>query len=130
MTKINGVAPVLLVQNVVKAAEYYRDCLGFEYDRLWGDPPDFCMVERNGITVMLSQIARGGKVVPNWRVVDKMWDAYFWVNDVVGIYREFQASGAIIDYTLHLKPYGVKEFGVQDIDGHDLAFGEIVERKG
>ena len=127
MASILRVAPVLLVRDVVAAADYYRDKLGFAYDRFWGESANFCMVHRDGLTVMLSQVCGGSEIVPNWQVVDKMWDAYFWVDDVESVYQEYQRSGANIDYTLHLKPYGVKEFGVQDIDGHDLAFGEVVE---
>ena len=127
MAKITGSAPVLLVKDVVAAANHYRDRLGFSYDRLWGHPPNFCMVRRDGHVVMLSQ-APAGAVVPHWTVVEKLWDAYFWVDDVDAIYAEFQASGATIDYTLAVKPYGVKEFGVQDLDGHDLAFGQVLDR--
>ncbi|MAS36567.1 MAG: bleomycin resistance protein [Anaerolineaceae bacterium] len=125
--KIVGQAGVLLVADVVKAANYYRDKLGFQYDRLWGDPPNFAIVQRDGCSVMLSQVEDAAKVVPNWTVVDKMWDLYFWVDDVDAIYAEMQASGAIIDYTLGVKNYGVKEFGVQDLDDHDIAFGQILE---
>ena len=55
MNKILAVAPVLLVRNVVESANYFRDKLGFAYDRFWGEPPNFCMVRRDGLTVMLSQ---------------------------------------------------------------------------
>jgi uncharacterized glyoxalase superfamily protein PhnB len=127
MAKIIGSAPVLLVKDVVAAANYYRDRLGFAYDRLWGHPATFCMVRRDGHVVMLN-LAPAEGVVPNWQVADKIWDAYFWVDDVDAIYAELQASGAIIDYTLAEKPYGVKEFGVQDVDGHDLAFGQVLDR--
>lgn len=127
MAKILGVAPILLVRDIRAAADYYRDKLGFSYDRLWGDPPDFCMVQRDGNTVMLSQAPTHAEIVPHWKVVHQMWNAYFWVDDVDAIYEEYQASGATIDYTLHLKPYGVREFGVQDLDGHDLAFGQVVD---
>jgi uncharacterized glyoxalase superfamily protein PhnB len=127
MPKIIGSAPVLLVKDVVAAANHYRDHLGFDYDRLWGHPPNFCMVMRDDHVVMLSQ-APAEVVRPHWTVVDKLWDAYFWVDDVDAIYEEFQRSGAIIDYTLAVKPYGVKEFGVQDLDGHDLAFGQVLDR--
>jgi hypothetical protein len=37
------IAPVFLVKDVVKSAEYYRDFLGFLFDRYWGDPPDFVL---------------------------------------------------------------------------------------
>lgn len=127
MANFLRVAPVLLVRDVRAAADYFRDKLGFQYDRLWGDPPDFCMVHRDGLTVMVSQVPAGTQIVPNWQVVEKMWDAYFWVDDVEALYEEYQQSGATIDYSLHLKPYGVEEFGVQDLDGHDIAFGQVVD---
>jgi catechol 2,3-dioxygenase-like lactoylglutathione lyase family enzyme len=126
MAQLQSVAPVLLVRDVVAAADYFRDRLGFAYDRFWGEPPDFCMVERDGLTVMLSQAPAGAEIRPHWRVVKQMWDAYFWVEDVEALYAEYQRRGARIDYGLGLKPYGVREFGVQDLDGHDIAFGQLV----
>ena len=47
--KILSGAPVLLVKDVVASANYFRDKLGFSYDKIWGDPPDFCMVARDGM---------------------------------------------------------------------------------
>ncbi len=126
MIKIVTCAPVLLVRDVVAAANYYRDCLGFTYDRFWGEPPDFCMVQRDGITVMLSQAPADAELVPNWKIVGSMWNAYFWVEDVDALYEEFIEKGAKIDYKLGVKDYGMKEFGIQDLDGHDIAFGEDV----
>jgi uncharacterized glyoxalase superfamily protein PhnB len=127
MPQILGVAPVLLVRDVVASANYFRDKLGFSYDRLWGEPPGFCMVRRDGQTIMLSQAPAEAKLIPHWRVVEQMWNAYFWVEDVEALYAEYKKSGAKIDYEVELKPYGVKEFGVQDLDDHDIAFGQVVE---
>ena len=50
------IAPYFIVDDVVTTANYYRDSLGFDYERFWGDPPRFCMVRRNGIIIMLSQL--------------------------------------------------------------------------
>ncbi len=129
MAQIQAVAPVLLVRNVVASANYFRDKLGFSYDRFWGEPPNFCMVRRDGQTLMLSQTPANATLIPHWHIVDQMWDAYFWVKDVEALYAEYKQSGAKIDYELGLKPYGVKEFGVQDLDSHDIAFGQIVGDK-
>ena len=41
-------APYFIVDDVVGTANYYRDKLGFHYERFWNDPPSFCMVKRNG----------------------------------------------------------------------------------
>ena len=87
MNKILSVAPVLLVRDVVKSADYFRDKLGFSYDRFWGEPPNFCMVRRDGLTVMLSQAPKNAELLPHWRVVDNMWNVYFWVEDVEVLYN-------------------------------------------
>ncbi len=126
MATFTGSAAVLLVKDVVAAANYYRDKLGFSYTRFWGEPPNFVILERDGYSLMLSQTGDPASIKPHWQVVSQMWNLYFWVDDVEAIYRDFQARGAIIDYTLGMKAYGVKEFGVQDLDGYDIAFGQIM----
>ena len=127
MAKIVGSAPVLLVHDVVAAATYWRDKLGFAWTRFYGEPPAFCMPARDGHIVMLSQAPKDHALVPHWQIVDQMWNAYFWVNDAEALYAELRERGATIDYHLGIKPYGVKEFGVQDLDGHDIGFGENLD---
>jgi hypothetical protein len=46
------------VDDVVATANYYRDRLGFRYERFWGDPPAFCTVTRAGVVIMLNQFER------------------------------------------------------------------------
>jgi uncharacterized glyoxalase superfamily protein PhnB len=125
--RITASAPVLLVKDVVKAAAYYRDKLGFNEPESFGDPPNFSMVNRDGFTVMLAQVDSAHTIVPHWKIVHNMWNVYFWVDDVEAIYAELQKRGAIIDYTLYTTPWGTREFGVQDLDDHDIAFGQVLK---
>ena len=76
-----GIAPYFLVDDVVATANYYREKLGFGYERFWGDPPAFCMVWRNGVIIMLSQLEQSGIMRPNHAVDPEggAWDAYIWV---------------------------------------------------
>ncbi|MEM8783157.1 MAG: bleomycin resistance protein [Planctomycetota bacterium] len=113
MPKLTTLAPVLLVRDVVASADYFRDRCGFRYDRFWGDPPDFCMVWRDGLCLMLKQTQKHEAIVPNWKVEDKLWDAYFWVDDADGLYEQFKAAGARMDYGPCDQPYGCREFGIQ-----------------
>jgi uncharacterized glyoxalase superfamily protein PhnB len=124
--KLTASAPVLLVKDVVKSAAYWRDKLGFTDQQMFGTPPNFAMLKRDTFTVMLAQVEADQTFVSNYHIVEKMWDVYFWVDDAEAIYAEFQASGAIIDYTLYDTPWGIREFGVQDLDDHDIAFGQII----
>lgn len=124
--KILEQAPVLLVSDLAASVAYWTDRIGFEA-RVWGEPPDFAILRRDGAFLMLSQKPDGHEIVPNWKVKDKLWNAYFWVDDAAAMFGELQASGAIIDYDLCEQPYGVREFGIQDLDGHDIAFGQDLD---
>lgn len=130
MAKLTGSAPVLLVKDVAAAADYFSERVGFSSQRLYGNPPDFAMVSRDGLTIMLAQLDEGKTSTPYWQLVEKMWNAYFWVDDAEALYAELVASGAMIDYTLYTTPYGVKEFGIQDLDDHDIGFGQVIRENG
>ncbi len=119
------IAPYFLVRDVVKAAEYYRDALGFSYPRFWGEPPTFCMPQRDGLIIMLSQTRDASIIRPNANARrDESWDAYVWVKDADALYAEVKPRGAIIAYAPVLQDeYGNREFGVRDLDGYLLAFG-------
>lgn len=126
MAKITASAPILLVKDILQSAAYFRDKLGFTEQSLYGSPTNFAIIRRDGLAIMLSQLGEGKSVKPYWQVVDKMWNIYFWVDDADALYEEFGKSGAIIDYTIYNTPWGVREFGVQDLDDHDIAFGQII----
>jgi uncharacterized glyoxalase superfamily protein PhnB len=123
--RLTSSAPVLLVRDVISAANHYRDALGFSYDRFWGEPPNFVILRRDGLHVMLSQAPGGIGVSPNWKV-NEIWNVYFWVDDVDALFNELKGRGAKIDYELSNKPYQVREFGIQDLDGYDIAFGQVL----
>ena len=121
--RLTSSAPVLLVRDVIAAANHYRDALGFTYERFWGEPPNFVILRRDELHVMLSLAPSNHIVVPNWKV-NGIWNVYFWVDDVDSLYAEVKQNGATIDYDLEDKPYNVREFGVRDLDGYDIGFGQ------
>jgi hypothetical protein len=125
--KLTASSAVLLVRDVVKAANHYRDAMGFAYERFWGEPPSFVILYRDGMYLMLKEVDDPKHVVPHWTVSDKLWDAYFWVSGVDALYAEFVRRGAKIDYGLCDQPYGCREFGTQDLDGHDIGFGQVMK---
>lgn len=123
-----SIAPYLVVDDVVATANYYRDSLGFAYDRFWNEPPSFCMVSRNGVIIMLAQ-HRAGTMRPN-RLVDpegEAWDAYIWVDDVDALNAEFKARSVKITRDVCDQPYGCRDFDVEDCNGYRLCFGQPME---
>lgn len=126
-----SIAPYFIVADVVATANFYRDKLGFAYDRIWGEPkPVFCIVHRSGIAIMLKQVEAGGQVRPNSRVDDDApWDAYIWVDDADALRNEFGAKGVTIARELCDQEYGNRDFDVEDCNGYRLCFGHDIESR-
>lgn len=124
-----SIAPYFVVDDVVATANYYRDKLGFAYDRFWNEPPSFCMVYRNGIVIMLARLEHPGVMHPN-RLVDpegEAWDAYVWVDDADALYAEFKSKDVRIAREICDQPYGCRDFDVEDFNGYRLCFGHDTE---
>jgi predicted enzyme related to lactoylglutathione lyase len=117
-------AAVLLVKDVVASANYYRDSMGFTFPKLWGDPPSFVILRRDGIYLMLKQADNPADILCYWTVSKGLWNVYFWISDADALHAEFVSNGAKIDYPVCDQPYGCREFGVQDLDGYDIGFGQ------
>lgn len=123
------IAPYFIVDDVVTSANYYRDQLGFQYDRLWNDPPAFAMVKRNGVVIMLSQLETGGVMRPN-RLVDPeggAWDAYVWIDDADALFAEYKSKGVRVAREVCNQIYGCRDFEIEDCNGYRLCFGQILE---
>jgi catechol 2,3-dioxygenase-like lactoylglutathione lyase family enzyme len=120
--RIVNASPILLVADVVKAAAYYDDKLGFRAPRFWGEPPTFCIPQRDRCTVMLNQVGRDAGYRAN-ASFDGRFDVYFDVDDADALFAEYRAKGADIVCEPEDQPYMMREFQVRDLDGHLLAFG-------
>ena len=125
-SRLIGSAPIFLVSDIDRSVAYYRDRVGFTVNGIWGEPPSFAILERDGFCLMLSLADSAEAIRPHYRFVDSMWNAYFWVDDADALYQELLDRGAKIDYEPCLQPYGCREFGIQDPDGYDVAFGQDV----
>jgi uncharacterized glyoxalase superfamily protein PhnB len=124
--KLQSSAAILLVKDAVAAASHYRDALGFEQEVCMGEPPVFFILHRDGCRLMLRQAEDSAHVIPHWTVSDKLCNVYFWVDNADALHAEFVQRGAKIDYGPCDQPYGCREFGIQDLDGYDIAFSQIM----
>ncbi len=122
-----SIAPYFLVDDVVSSANWYRDRLGFRYERFWGQPPAFCMVERSCVVIMLSCSEGPGLMRPNGRAIPgsegDAWDAYIWVDDADSLIAEYRGKGVRIARDICDQEYGCRDFEVEDCNGYRLCFG-------
>ena len=126
--KLTGCAPILLVASAKEASRFYHEKLGFKVVQLYDDPINFAILTRDECTLFLSQAKDSKDIVPYHKLVHNMWNVYFYVSDVEAIYDEFKAKNVPIDYGIESKDYGMKEFGIQDLDGYDIAFAEPLNK--
>ena len=121
---LTGHATVLLVEDVRRATDYYRDALGFDvelYDRI---PDHYGYAQRDGCHVHFACF-EGVAARPNSEVVPPdMFDAYFWVDDVERMFADVAERGAEVGHGPVDQGYGLREFRVRDPEGYILAFGQ------
>src|SRR5215510_1384755 len=122
-SRLKGIAPQFVVPDVVRAAEHYRDALGFTIADYFGDPPVFAIVSRDGVEIHLGK-RDTSSIVPNRTVRGDGLDAYIWVEDLDTLAQEFRARGARILEGPVFRSYGMRELIVEDDSCYRLAFAE------
>ena len=101
----------LPVADVERAQQHYRDALGFQIGWLYPDK-EIGAVSRDKAVIFFRK--RNPPFEP----------AIHWVfaEDIDASYRELQSSGANIVDPLEKKPWGIRQFTVQDLDGNIFYF--------
>ncbi len=120
-------APYFPVADVTKSAAYYERVFGFHCDYMAGTPPEFAIVSRDALSIMLRRVATSAQICPNEKQ-GGTWDVFFWVRDARALHAELHAKGADIVYgPLVQDAYHMEEFAVRDQDGHVLGFGQPIQ---
>ena len=124
--RITNHSSILVAHDVPATIAYWQKAVGFELVNSWGEPARFAILKRDGARVMIGLAPPDHHIIPYWRINPGLWNAYFWIDDAQAMYEELKGRGAHIDYTPHLQDYGVLEFGIQDLEGHDIGFGQVL----
>jgi len=131
MVQITGIAAQLFVNDVIESAEYYRDVLGFTFDRFFGDPPVFVGVDRGEAKLLLKQAPESRKpLISNTAYPSPggFTDVYIYCDDVMALADELRAKGADIVVEPVDRPiYNGRELHVRDCNGWVLCFGQLMD---
>jgi uncharacterized glyoxalase superfamily protein PhnB len=110
-TTIAQPVPELPVADVERAQRYYRDVLGFEIG--WLDPgKGIGAVSRGDVAIFLRRRSAAFEPAIHW----------VYAEDVDATYEECRASGARLVEPLERKPWGLRQFTVEDLDGNRFYF--------
>ena len=121
MPQIHNIVPVLRVVEITQAIGFYTTILGF--DLLWQMPADgggeHCMLKAGGAELMLSTGAHLGDRPAFTGTL------YFNMDGVEAFFERVKDRVELV-WPLELMDYGLREFGIRDLDGYTLAFAEQV----
>jgi predicted enzyme related to lactoylglutathione lyase len=111
LSRISQPVPELPVEDVDRAQQYYRDILGFDIGWLHPDKE-------------IGAVSRGDVVIFFRRKKPPFAPAVHWVfaEDVDASYSELKSSRANIVEPLEKKPWGLRQFTVDDVDGNRFYF--------
>lgn len=106
-TRLAPPTPELPVADVEAAQRYYRDALGFTIGWLSQDG-EIGAVSRDGIAVFLRRRTGPFEPAVHWIFAAALDETY----------DELQSCGARITEPLEAKPWGLRQFTVEDLDGN------------
>ena len=119
MARLVQIASVLEVRSVAASEAFYREKLGFGPGSFAGDPPCFCIVRRDDVSIFLDQSDR-----PRPAPLNQYWAAYLYVDDVDALAAELTARGVAVIRGPVDQPYGCREIDIRDPDGHIIGIGQ------
>lgn len=121
--KVIGIAPQLIVPDVVQTAEYYRDIFGFSIIGYALKPPVYAMVQRDGFQIHFAK-ADAAEFRTNEQYRKETTDLILWVPEIDTFYAELKQQNADIVQEILLRPYGSREFIVRDCNGYKILIGD------
>ena len=121
VTEITCLAPQFLVNDLSEAIGYYRDRLGFEPDFVYES--FYASVSRDGFSIHL-KCAPKTVADRTHRKQNERLDAYVEGRGIEALFDELKSKGAHIIRPLEERPWGCKNFYVEDVDGYLLCFNE------
>jgi catechol 2,3-dioxygenase-like lactoylglutathione lyase family enzyme len=113
--------PQLFVTNVQAACNFYSKKLGFEVAFIYGEPPFYGQVFRDGAKLNFRHLDKPA-INTEFRDRERLLSASITVDDVKSLFLEFQTRGVPFSQTLKTEPWGARTFIVRDPDGNLILF--------
>jgi catechol 2,3-dioxygenase-like lactoylglutathione lyase family enzyme len=121
--------PQLFVADIKASCDFFTGKLGFAVAFVYGDPPFYAQVRRDGASLNLRCVA-GSVVDPGLRDRESLLSAALTVAtaaEIEQLFGEFERAGVAFHQTLRREPWGANNFIIRDPDGNLLLFAGPAE---
>jgi len=121
---IVGAEPQLLVTDIKRSCDFFREKLGFSLVFSYGKPPYYAQVGRDAARINLRHIERPAidATVRDGEELLAVSMTVATADEIKLLFLEFQSAGVAFHQTLKKQPWGAKNFVVKDPDGNLLLF--------
>lgn len=124
------ITPNLVVEDVNSTIAFYRDKLKFELNMSVPEHGElsWALMKRDNVEIMFQSRESAGRAIPLLKNKEAggSLTLYIEMENVVELYDTLKGNVALLE-DLHTKPYGMREFSIQDCNGFILTFAEEVE---
>jgi catechol 2,3-dioxygenase-like lactoylglutathione lyase family enzyme len=121
MPTLVAAEPQLYVRDIASSCEFYSRMLGFSVAFIYGEPPFYGQVFRDGARLNLRQ-SDAPVVDPTRRDAEQLLAASITLDDAKSLFLEYQNAGVEFVQPLRSEPWGARTFIVRDPDGNLLLF--------
>ena len=123
--EILAAQPQVFVTDLARAVAFYRDALGFTVAYLYGEPPFYGLVTRDGAGLNLRHVDASP-----WdaalRAKEDLLSATFVVRNAKELFLEYKGREVSFHQPYREQPWGAHDFIVADPDGNLVHFASAV----
>ncbi len=120
MPRFGGIIPLLVYADITAAHDFLVTAFGFAPGGVWSDDTGRAVhgeVKVGGETIWLHRVTEAhGMAAPEGP--ERGHGLVIYVDDVDAHYARAVAAGAQVDSAPRDQPYGQREYGVRDLEGH------------
>ena len=121
---VSSILPHIVYRSVTDAGAWLGSVFGFVEQYRYGEPVSGIQMHLEGAYIMLVG-ARAGRESPAVLGATSQMLTVF-VSDVDAHYRKSKQAGAKIWEEVHETVYGERQYGAEDLDGHQWLFSQHI----
>jgi len=124
--KFKDSVPVIPTADIRSTVDHYARVLGFQEHFVFGEPPVYAGVERDGV---LLYITHDPRLAAQLRSSDLHPEIFHWVQDVDAVFADHRQRGARIIEEVSDRPWDARQYVVEDPNGYRLKIAEPIDER-